>query len=243
MNVCEFKKLSVWGYDKFILSTDLVSPSRRLVEEDCLKIHCRVWIEGDLKHKLLNGGAARKNLSEEEKVKRRKEKLATDFSKLLKDSVMTDVAITTSSNTFMAHKAVLSGEYSSSCFSIGFRKVFYKMIIALLLFVARSSVFAAMFSTNMLEKEMNSVEIPDFDDDVVKAMLEYLYTGETELLAERPTDLLQVAEKYDLPGLKEDCEYTIADNLNIDNAAEVLVMAHIYNANVLKPRVIDYINW
>lgn len=100
-----------------------------------------------------------------------------------------------------------------------------------------------MFSTNMVEKEQNTVEIQDFDDDVVKGMLEYLYTGETELMAERAPDLLQVAEKYDLGGLKEDCEYTMADNLSVDNAAEILVMAHLYNATTLKPRVIDYINW
>ena len=109
MNVCEFKKLSVWGYDKFILSTDLVSPSRRLVEDDALKIHCRVWIEGDLKHKICNGGAAKKSLPEEEKVKRRKEKLSTDFGKLFKDSLMTDIAVTTDNTTFMAHKAILAG--------------------------------------------------------------------------------------------------------------------------------------
>jgi len=215
MNVCEFKKLSVWGYDKFILSTDLVSPSRRLVEDDSLKIHCRVWIEGDLKHKVCNGGAAKKSLPEEEKVKRRKERLANEFGKLFKDSVMTDIAVTTDNSAFMAHKAVLA---------------------------ARSSVFAAMFNTNMVEKELNSVEITDFEDEIVKAMLEYLYTGETEVLAERAPDLLQIAEKYDLAGLKEDCEYTIADNLNVENAAQVLVMAHMYNANLLKPRVIDYIN-
>jgi len=112
-----------------------------------------------------------------------------------------------------------------------------------LLYLARSPVFYAMLNCNMIEKELSQVEIADFDDDVVKGMLEYIYTGETELMAERAPDLLQIAEKYDLSGLKEDCEYVIADHLTSDNAAEILVMAHIYNASYLKPRVIDYINW
>jgi len=215
MNVCEFKKLSVWGYDKFILSTDLMSASRRLVEDDSLKIHCRVWIEGELKHKLANGGAAKRSMSEDEKSKRRKERLANDFGKIFRETVMTDIAITTTKTTFMAHKAILT---------------------------ARSTVFAAMFSVNMLEKELSTAAIADFDDDVVKGMLEYIYTGETELMGERAPDLLQIAEKYDLPGLKEDCEYVIAEHLTFDNAAEILVMAHLYNAGYLKPRVIDYIN-
>lgn len=109
MNVCEFKKLSVWGYDKFILSTDLISPTRRLVEEDCLKVHCRVWIEGEVKHKICNGGAAKRSLPEDEKAKKRKDRLASDFGKLFRDSLMTDIAVTTPRNTFMAHKAVLAG--------------------------------------------------------------------------------------------------------------------------------------
>lgn len=110
-------------------------------------------------------------------------------------------------------------------------------------FVARSSVFAAMFSTNMMEKEFNAVDIPDFEDEVVKGMLQYLYTGETDLITERAPDLLQIAEKYDLAGLKEDCEYAMADHITVENAAEMLVMAHLYNASLLKSRAIDYINW
>lgn len=99
-----------------------------------------------------------------------------------------------------------------------------------------------MFNTNMMEKEFNTVEIAEFDDEVVRGMLEYIYTGESDIMVERAPDLLQVAEKYDLPQLKEDCEFYMADNLNVENAAEVLVMAHMYNATHLKPRVIDYIN-
>lgn len=100
-----------------------------------------------------------------------------------------------------------------------------------------------MFNTNMVEKEMNSVEIKDFESNIVESMLEYLYTGETVLSAERAPTLIQIAEKYDLAGLKECCENTIADNLSLENAAHVFVMAHTYNANLLKQRAINYINW
>jgi len=131
MNVCEFKKLSVWGYDKFILSSDLTSASRRLVEDDSLKIHCRVWIEGELKHKLANGGAAKRSLSEDEKVRKRKERLANDFGKMFKDSKMTDVAVTTAKSTFMAHKAILTGTYERSnyhCFLLAYNTIDHLLI-------------------------------------------------------------------------------------------------------------------
>jgi len=109
MNVCEFKKCSVWGYDKFILATDLAAPARRLVEDDTLKIHCRVWIEGDVKHKVGNGGAASNNLPEEDRTSRQKERLANEFGALRLSTQFADVALTTASKTFMAHKCVLAG--------------------------------------------------------------------------------------------------------------------------------------
>ena len=72
-----------------------------------------------------------------------------------------------------------------------------------------------MFSTEMIEAKENTVDINDFDADVVKAMLEYIYTGETDDLNGKAPDLMQIAEKYDLPGLKEDCEHAIACNLTV----------------------------
>lgn len=108
--------------------------------------------------------------------------------------------------------------------------------------VARSTVFRAMLTTPMLESVQNTIEIPDFEEDVVKAMLDYIYTGETEDLNEKAADLMQISEKYDLNGLKEDCEHAIASNLSVENAAEVLVLAHLHNATTLKGKVIDFIN-
>jgi len=94
----------------------------------------------------------------------------------------------------------------------------------------------------MVEATLNSVEILDFDEDIVDGMLEYMYTAQVESLADKAPDLLQIAEKYDLQGLKEECEHQIAENLTVENAADVLVMAHLYNASILKPKVIDFIN-
>lgn len=215
MSVCEFKKFSVWGYDKFLLSNDITSPARRLVDNDTLKIHCRIWIEGDLKHYLGIGGAASETVTEEDVKKRRFKLLSQNFGGLLQDTLFADVALSTETKTFMAHKAVLA---------------------------SRSSVFKAMLTSGMLESAQNTVEINDFEEEVVNAMLEYMYTGETPSLNEKAPDLMQIAEKYDLSGLKEDCEHAIAANLTVDNCAEILVLAHLHNAAQLKPKVIEFIN-
>jgi len=112
MTVCEFKKFSVWGYDKFLQTSDITAPSRRLIEDDTLKIHCRVWIEGDLRHRVGQGGAALATDADEVIKRRRYELLANNFQELLGDTRFADVALSTPTKTFMAHKAILSGTWN-----------------------------------------------------------------------------------------------------------------------------------
>jgi speckle-type POZ protein len=99
-----------------------------------------------------------------------------------------------------------------------------------------------MFTNKMLESSMNTVEIQDFDSDIVEEMLNYMYTGEVKSLADKAPKLFQIAEKYDIPGLKKKCEYSLADNLTVENAADVLIVAHFHNAEALKAKVISFIN-
>lgn len=91
------------------MSNDLRSTIRRLVSGDCLKVHGQLWIQGEVKHKINNGGPAKRTLSENEKARKRNDRLASDFAKLFSDSVMTDVTVITPRTTFMAHKAILAG--------------------------------------------------------------------------------------------------------------------------------------
>ncbi|ODM90011.1 Protein roadkill [Orchesella cincta] len=100
-----------------------------------------------------------------------KKKFARNFGKMFRESIGTDVRIITGDATFQAHTFMLK---------------------------AQSSVFAAMFNNNMIENQTKTLTISDFDDVVVKGMLEYLYTGQPGCMAERAPELLQIAEKYDL---------------------------------------------
>ncbi|ODM87775.1 Protein roadkill [Orchesella cincta] len=83
--------------------------------------------------------------------------------------------------------------------------------------------------------------ISDFDDVVVKGMLEYLYTGKTDCMDERAPELLQIAEKYDLADLKEDCGYALAESLNKDNAPMIWLLANTHNVPFLIQRTQDFI--
>jgi speckle-type POZ protein len=98
-----------------------------------------------------------------------------------------------------------------------------------------------MIAKKMLESNMNTVEIADFEEDVVEDMLKYIYTGrvESSMLPDKASNLLQIAEKYDL---KKECEYTLASSLTMETCADVLVLAHLHSADVLKGKVVDFNN-
>ena len=117
----------------------------------------------------------------------------------------------------------------------------YILYLSRFAFSVRSPVFSRMFSSGMLESTQNVVKIDDFSDDIVKGMLDYIYTGQTGSLPENASELLRIADKYQLLGLKEDCERVIEKNLTIENAAEILALAHIHSANKLKTRVMVFI--
>ena len=120
----------------------------------------------------------------------------------------------TSPSTFYAHKAVLA---------------------------ARSPVFAKMFEHNLQESATNCITVSDIDPDVFKELLTYIYTGQAPNIQTLASSLLNVAEKYQLGRLKAMCERQMSYGLQVDNAAETLVLAHTYGADQLKKNALMYI--
>jgi len=98
-----------------------------------------------------------------------------------------------------------------------------------------------MLDAPMVESAENTINIMDFDARVVTGMLDYIYTGETKDLNAIAGDLLQIAEKYDLEGLKELGGHALSENLTVENSVQVLVLADLHNAGNLKANVLDFI--
>lgn len=108
--VLEFKKGSSWGA-KLIPSSATVSN----LTDNAINLHCKIWIDGELKHNVTDGGITPKrkcmHLDDEAKATQRKNELATDLGRILNESVMSDLKISTTNTCFLAHKAVLAGKY------------------------------------------------------------------------------------------------------------------------------------
>ena len=53
--------------------------------------------------------------------------------------------------------------------------------------------------------------------------------------------LLIAADQYDLAGLKLLCEKALCSSLRIGNCLELLVLADLHNADILKPFVTEFV--
>lgn len=142
-------------------------------------------------------------------------KLSSDLSRLLEDEKYCDVTLVVGGSKIPVHKNILT---------------------------SRSDVFAAMFEHELEEQKSNRVPIQDIDEDVLREMVHFIYTGEAPNVGKMANSLLVAADRYALNELKVICEQALLLGLSIENAAETLVLADRYSANKLKEIAIDFIN-
>lgn len=106
---------------------------------------------------------------------------------------------------------------------------------------ARSPVFAAMFSHQMKETVTATITLTDIEPDELQQLLLYIYTGSCPNIKSYAESLLHQAEKYRLTHLKALCERHLSYNLQISNAAKILILADMHSAEKLKRNALLYI--
>ncbi|XP_008204340.1 speckle-type POZ protein [Nasonia vitripennis] len=108
--------------------------------------------------------------------------------------------------------------------------------------LAKSSpVFAAMFNTNMMEKQNNTVEITDITYDTLMEMIRFAYTGKINNIDAIACRLAVAADKYAMHGLKSICEKTMCRNVSSTNVLPFLELADRYQMDDLKKKAIEII--
>lgn len=142
-------------------------------------------------------------------------KLRESFGQLLENESFSDITLVVGNVEIKAHKVIL---------------------------VAQSPVFAAMFQHGEFAESMNNlVKIEDIEPNVVKEMLQFLYTGKSPNLETMADNLLAAADKYGIERLKILCEKSLCSLLSVETAARTLYVADLHSATQLKQYVIEYI--
>ena len=95
-----------------------------------------------------------------------------------------------------------------------------------MLLSTRSPVFRQMFAADMQEAKQKRVSIEDFDADVVEQFIHYTHTGLIDgVFAVSMRDLLMIADKYDVSGLKILAQDQLAAQNTIETVCDTLELA------------------
>jgi len=169
-----------------------------------------ILCEGDLEFKVRLSYRLDKSFDSLAADMERLRTLSSDFGKLLFETSSSDVTFKIGNESIPAHQLVLS---------------------------ARVPYFQRMFAIDMKEAASKIVTIEDADVGSFKELLKYIYSGQLpEDLQSFPEAYLPLAEKYDMPDLKDSCVGALTSTLDRDNAVSTLVLADLYGCSELKRR-------
>ncbi|GMI96005.1 ARM repeat protein interacting with ABF2 [Hibiscus trionum] len=115
---------------------------------------------------------------------------------------------------------------------------FYAHRICLL---ASSDAFRAMFDGGYREKDARDIEIPNIKWEVFELMMRFIYTGSVDVTLDIAQDLLRAADQYLLEGLKRLCEYTIAQDILLENVSSMYELSEAFHAMSLRHTCILFI--
>lgn len=130
--------------------------------------------------------------------------LSNDLKGILQNGQDTDVVLNVQGKRIQAHKIILK---------------------------ARSPVFLAMFTHDMMEKKTNEVNIEEIDSKVFDTVLHFMYYGETNgpLSIESVLDVYSTAIKYDIKDLRKICKKFVHQNLSVDWICDVIEFADLFH--------------
>ena len=92
-----------------------------------------------------------------------------------------------------------------------------------------SKFFEAMFKVKMKEHYQETVEIQEFDDDSVKLLLDYIYTGIIVIGGENVMSVLAAADFIQLHDVKKFCLEFLDSHLSAENCLDVLAAFTYYS--------------
>ncbi|KAF5941738.1 hypothetical protein HYC85_019380 [Camellia sinensis] len=91
------------------------------------------------------------------------------------------------------------------------------------------------------EKDARDIEIPNIRWEVFELMMRFIYTGSVDITLDIAQDLLRAADQYLLEGLKRLCEYTIAQDISLENVSSMYELSEAFHAISLRHTCILFI--
>ena len=105
-----------------------------------------------------------------------------------------------------------------------------------------SRFFEGMFDLEMKEKYQDSVQINGFDGKAVKALIDFIYSGEVTIKNENVMDLLAVSDYLQVDEVKQFCFDFLESILSSDNWYAIRSAADLYQNKHLQSKVEEFIS-
>ena len=117
----------------------------------------------------------------------------------------------------------------------------FKLQVHSLILMAGSKVFRSMLEHDTEEKKNSIIRIKDFDNDIITAMVDYLYSKKVVDFHSLSLILLTIADKYEIEGLIEMCERHLIQTISLDTVSSILKTADAIGNKNLKERCFDFL--
>uniref|UniRef100_A0A803NAY5 BTB domain-containing protein n=1 Tax=Chenopodium quinoa TaxID=63459 RepID=A0A803NAY5_CHEQI len=85
------------------------------------------------------------------------------------------------------------------------------------------------------------IQIPNIRLEIFELMMRFIYTGSLDIKPDIAKDLLRAADQYLLEGLKRLCEYTIAQDISLENVSSMYELSEAFHAVSLRQASILFI--
>lgn len=140
--------------------------------------------------------------------------LGEDFLRFYGDKDSADITIFCGEREFNVHKHIL---------------------------MARSSVFNAMFKSDMIESTSKTICLHEIPPEAMTVFLQFLYSGAVTIPFEEIEHIIDLSEKYNLQDLKRFCISDIKKNTTVISAVKMLILADKYSLSDCKSQILRFI--
>ena len=93
----------------------------------------------------------------------------------------------------------------------------------------------------MLEGGGKVVNIDELKPSIMDDVIKYIYTDQVSITREKMVNLIAAGEKFELPGLLAKCLQSFRNQIDFDNAVDVLVFADKHGLEEFKKAAINKI--
>ena len=229
-------KYKSWNVVRYISINELLN-NTDLLPNNVLTILCSIKIDSSSKTWICSN--PEKRIIDVEDVEVKNEIVPSKKRKLSPDSIQeTEVEEDPSNSSKNLYETIFEDKcYADVTLIVDDHKIkAHKCILA-----ASSPDFATMLKQTQNKKVKNTFTLPDLSYDAANEMLRFIYTKKVDRLHDIANDLIVAAHKYGLIELKELCVKYLCENINFDNALELIIIAEQHSAKDLKDSVFDFI--